>query len=254
MNERLPEAPSSGSTEELEKASIRGFFEERRGGLCVEVGSNESLSVSSQSWHLEDRLDWKCILVEPNPELARAAREARPRASVYECACVGPHEVGSRQFFIPISDRGEVASHASLQKNADDHHYERHRSITVEARTLDQIIESAGAQSVDFLSVDVEGTELQVLEGFDFSKYRPELILLEDKHLYLNKHRYLKKQGYRLVRRLNRNCWYVPTETLTPRAPTRETLRLLKRMYLSIWLKKLRYAIEHRSLDPFRVL
>jgi hypothetical protein len=63
---------------------------------------------------------------------------------------------------------------------------------------------------IDLLSIDVEGAEMEVLKGLDFEVYKPKLILLEDKYLYLKKHLYLKKKGYALVRRLNRNCWYIP--------------------------------------------
>jgi hypothetical protein len=33
-----------------------------------------------------------------------------------------------------------------------------------------------------------------------------------------------------------------------------DRFRLLKRMYVSIWFKKIKYAVQHRSLDPFRTL
>ena len=53
---------------------------------------------------------------------------------------------------------------------------------------------------------------MEVLLGLDFNLYQPQLILLEDKHLYLKKHFFLKQKGYKLVQRLNRNCWYIPKE------------------------------------------
>ena len=66
------------------------------------------------------------------------------------------------------------------------------------------------------IKIDVEGAELDVLLGLDFNLYRPKLILLEDKHLYLKKHLLLKSQGYKLVQRLNRNCWYIPKQLKSP--------------------------------------
>jgi FkbM family methyltransferase len=58
----------------------------------------------------------------------------------------------------------------------------------VKADTLTHILQSQAIEKIDFLSIDVEGAEMDVLLGFDFNRYQPQLILLEDKHLYLKKH------------------------------------------------------------------
>ena len=107
---------------------------------------------------------------------------------------------------------------------------------------------------IDFLSIDVEGTEMEVLLGLDFNLYHPKLILLEDKHLYLKKHLFLKKNGYKLVQRLNRNSWYIPKEIKFKSRSFKGKLKLLKRMYLSIWFKKIHYAFTHKTLSPFKTL
>jgi hypothetical protein len=83
--------------------------------------------------------------------------------------------------------------------NIDDVTFKHHKEITVQARTLDSILKEAKVKTIDLLSIDVEGAELEVLLGTDLKKYRPRLILLEDKHLYLTKHRYLNKNGYSLA-------------------------------------------------------
>ena len=80
-------------------------------------------------------------------------------------------------------------------------------------RTLDDIlIEARAPAGFDFLSVDVEGHELEVLSGFDFARWRPRLILLEDHVGNLEKHRFLQAAGYRLIRRFENNGWYVPRD------------------------------------------
>jgi len=64
---------------------------------------------------------------------------------------------------------------------------------------------------IDFLSMDTEGTELDILFGFDLARHRPRLILIEDKLYNLAKHHYLTQRGYRLAKRTMLNNWYVPT-------------------------------------------
>lgn len=243
------------ANEEYEKSQIRQFFHHLQDGVCVEVGANEPVSVCSQSLHLEEKLNWHCVLIEPNPSLAQKAVRLRPKAKVFEVACTCPENIGTMILNIPLDETSqEVTGHASLEKNADEHNYQNHNSIEVKADTLTNVLQAQNIQHIDFLSIDVEGAEMDVLQGLDFSIYQPHLILLEDKHLYLKKHFFLKKQGYKLVRRLNRNCWYIPKATLPPPISVLEKLKLLKRMYISIWFKKIHYSWIHKTLKPFQIL
>jgi len=159
------------------------------------------------------------------------------------------------ELHIPLSNEGEdITGHASLEKNADEHNYKKHKSINVKTETLTNILNQEGVENVDFLSIDVEGTELEVLKGIDLQIFRPKLILLEDKHFYLTKHRFLKKNGYILVQRLNRNCWYIRKGSPLPEVKIKDKLKLMKRLYLSLWINKIKYSIRHKTLKPFKYL
>jgi len=57
--EKQKSISSHDLAEENEKEQIRNYFNNKMNGICVEVGSNEPISVCSQSWHLEDKLNWK---------------------------------------------------------------------------------------------------------------------------------------------------------------------------------------------------
>ena len=233
-----------------EKQQIREFFQNRKGGVFVEVGAHEPTSHESQSWHLEHLLNWKGVLVEPNPQLAEQARHQRPKATVFECACTAPEKAGPLTLYIPLADGNPVTGHASLEKNVDDYDYTRHQAVAVDARTLDDLLEESGLSAIDLLSVDVEGMEMDVMKGFTLRKCRPALILMEDKLLYLEKHRYLKQNGYRLVKRTKQNNWYIPRGSRRPPQSIGEKVRLIKKLYLSIWLRKLKFAVKSRRLEP----
>jgi FkbM family methyltransferase len=68
----------------------------------------------------------------------------------------------------------------------------------VDANTLDRILDSEGIKYVDYVSIDVEGSEIQVLRGFNIKEFKPHLMVIE----YSNKNhrkellRYLKKYDY----------------------------------------------------------
>jgi FkbM family methyltransferase len=236
--------------EQEEKGLIRAYFDGRKNGIFVEVGAHEPVGLSSQSWHLEKKLNWSGLLIEPNPELAKKARLTRPGSTVFEVACTSPKKSGHLTLYIPVKDGSPITSHASVGKNIDDHHYREHVEIRVKARTLDDLLDASHINRIDLLSIDVEGAEMDVLLGLSLDKYRPRLILLEDKHVYLTKHFYLKRKGYVLVKRTKQNCWYVPRGERRPSQTMEQKLRLLKRMYVSIWWKKVRVAFRSRRLAP----
>ena len=240
--------------EAIEKKMIRDYFGDKRGGVFVEVGANDPTSPESQSYHLETNLGWTGLLIEPIPYLAELARQERPQAVVYECACTSPEKVGAMELLIPKFGNELVTGHASLEANIDEHNYHEFEKVRISANTLGDICAKENIQDIDLLSIDVEGAELEVLLGANLQVTRPKLILLEDKHLYLTKHRLLKKSGYALAMRHNRNCWYIRYGESMPKTSLAQDLKLWKRMYVSIWFKKIAYAIRHRTLRSIQTL
>ena len=212
---------------------MRQFFAGRERGFFVEVGANEP-QARSQTWHLE-HAGWDGILIEPQPDLADELRKAR-RAKVFAVACSSPGNAGRTlplHVAGPLSslDRGGMAAGASPG-----------RVIDVPIRTLDDILAEAQAPSpIDFLSIDVEGHELDVLRGFDLARWKPRLILLEDHVTGLAKHRFLTRAGYRLIRRFDNNGWYVPAETETS-VTLPECWEILRKYYLALPFRMLRNA------------
>ena len=228
-------------TDESEQALVRSFFADAS-GFFVEVGANAP-QMRSQSWHLEQR-GWNGVLVEPLPDMAAQLRQAR-RATVFAVACSSPENAGKMLPFHvagPMSslDRGAMAP-GSLPET----------TIEVPTRTLDDILAEAGApQPLDFLSVDVEGHEIEVLRGFSFSRWRPRLILLEDHVNDLRKHNFLKSSGYRLVRRTGHNGWYVP-ENSGVQFGWRDRWDVLRKYYLALPFRILR-DVSRRIRQPFK--
>jgi len=182
---------------------IAAFFGNRK-GYFVEVGANEPRE-RSQTWHLE-QAGWTGVLIEPQPELAAKLRAQRS-AQVFAVACSAPADAGKTlplHVAGPLSalDRDRMAPGASPET-----------VIAVPVRTLDSVLAEAGSPpGFDFLSIDVEGHEIEVLRGFDIERWRPRLILLEDHVGDLSKHRFLTAAGYRIIRRYENNGWYVPRE------------------------------------------
>lgn len=219
---------------------MRAYLGHRPDGFFVEVGANDP-TLLSQTWHLE-QAGWRGLLVEPLPDCAARLREQRPASRVFEVACSAPDKVGQADFHV-------AGMFSSLKKFVDDLDVGYARTVTVRVMTLDQVLAEAGNPRVDFVAMDTEGTELDVLRGFTLEKHRPALLLIEDKVHTLDKHFHLRRHGYRLARRTGFNNWYVPAEAPRPAISAGERWNLVRKMYLGtpsralrLWWKRWRSA------------
>ena len=208
-----------------EQQLVQEFFGGARAGFFVEVGANRPQQ-ESQTWHLE-QLGWTGVLIEPQPNLADDLARKRS-AQVFAVACSSPQNAGRRM-------RLHVAGAlSSLDRDRMAPGAEPERVLDVPVRTLDDIlIEARAPARLDFLSNDVECHELEVLSGFDFTRWQPRLLLLEDHVGNLEKHRFLKAAGYRLIRRFENNGWYVPRHAAVAVAP-RERWEIVRKYYLGL--------------------
>jgi FkbM family methyltransferase len=200
-------------------------------GFFVDVGANHPQH-GSQSWPLEQR-GWSGVVVEPQPHLAEKLRELR-KARVFEVVCSSPRNAG-KTFPFYLADM-----HSSLNPQLVTTSRAPHGTVDVLARTLDDILAEAGApRQIDFVSIDVEGHELDVLAGLDLRRWRCRLILLEDHVTSLAAHRFLVRQNYSLIRRTGLNGWYVPAED-APSLSIGGRWSLMRKYYLGLPVRRLR--------------
>ena len=71
------------------------------------------------------------------------------------------------------------------------------------------ILEEAGVESIDFLAIDTEGWELEVMRGFNSDKYKPKVILLENYFHSQAYTDYMKSIGYILDKNIEYNYIYI---------------------------------------------
>ena len=215
-----------------EMQMVAAFFGDSK-GYFVEVGANEP-RVRSQTWHLE-QAGWTGTLIEPQPDLARELRAMR-MAKVFAVACSGPEHDGGT---LPLHVAGPLSS---LDRSGMAPGANPEQVIQVPIRTLDSVLtEAKTPERFDFLSIDVEGHEIEVLRGFDIARWQPRLILLEDHVADLSKHRYLANAGYRIVRRYENNGWYVPKDSPV-RMQIADAWEIVRKYYLALPIRMLRNA------------
>lgn len=215
------------------------YFGRSRTGVFLEAGANDP-QVLSQTYLLEQQ-GWTGALVEPVPECCERLRAKRPGSKVFQNALGSPGQRGVLRLAIP-DGRSELASGLApdAQPGKDD------RIIEARFITLDEVLEQAGIGRLDYLSLDLEGMELDALMGLDFARHGPRLVVVEDRLDNLSRHRFLRRTGYKLVRRIGSNNWYVPAAERFP-VPAAMRLALLRKLYLSLpfrwfrtWSRRLR--------------
>jgi len=160
-------------------------------GIFIEAGANDGIN-QSNTWHLERRLGWRGLLIEPVPEIADLCR--RFRTSQVECTALGDFEQeGSTvtMHFGGLMTAAEDAEASHMRGGDAQSHaqigigWSGGQSYSFESRVaaLSTLIDRAHLPKVDLLSLDVEGFEVNVLNGIDFARHPIRYILVETSNI-----------------------------------------------------------------------
>lgn len=196
-----------------EDTLLWNFFKRKEKGFYVEVGAFDGIILSNT--YAFESIGWNGILIEANPKKYKECCKNRPHSIVVHAAVGGPGSAGNIEF---SRVNGKGAELLSFLK-ADEGHIKRCiieggtiSKVTVPYRTLDNILDSYCQEKIDFISIDVEGVELDVLQAFDLNRYKPSVIMIENNSLGSDDSikLYLDEKGYKLVHIVECNEFYVP--------------------------------------------
>ncbi|MBP9682970.1 MAG: FkbM family methyltransferase [Bacteriovorax sp.] len=181
-------------------------------GKFVDVGANDGI-IGSMTYELENQ-GWSGILIEPNPKLAQHLKLVRT-SPVFQNA-ISSNE-GELDFYI-VEGPGNLhgLSRFHYTQEFGNHVIKSGGAVhktAVQVRKISNIMnEAENLDHVDFLKIDVEGHEHEVLKSFDFVKFRPALIVTEDNFKDSDKsvRRFLHSKGYAVIARDRINYWFAP--------------------------------------------
>jgi len=165
-------------------------------GFYVEVGAFHPVQFSNT--YLFYRKGWRGIAIDPNQRFAEAFHRRRPGDITVQCAV---DETEGMAAFDIMSELGELDCLHSTNKSSSAE--KPLRSIQVQCRRLGSILDEhlPKGRQIDFLSVDCEHHDLQVLRSNDWTKYRPRVIAVEDWESEATSVicRFLAERNYKLV-------------------------------------------------------
>jgi len=176
-------------------------------GYYVEAGAYDGVTYSN-TYFLE-QIGWTGLLVEPATSAFEKCRAARPRSKVVQ-AVLGSQGVTGTTSFCAVNGPGDVGAYSfgPCSRPAADV-TRRGGSVTIErvpTCSLDDLLSAERPERIDFLSLDVEGAELDVLKGANLQRWRPTIIGIEGDRIDVRK--YLTRLGYERVLRLDGNTYY----------------------------------------------
>lgn len=202
-----------------------------RDGFFFEAGANDPVLLS-QTCFLEEQ-GWRGVLVEPVPSCCEKLIKVRTRSRVFQAALGAPEQRGYLRLRIP---QGVTQLTAALR---DGESCAAGELVEAKLMTISEALDAAGLATLDFLSLDLEGMELNALRGLDFVRHAPRLIIMEDRMEGLAKHRFLVRHGYKIVMRNGSNSWYVPIADPFEVSPGMRW-ELLRKLYLSLPFRRMR--------------
>lgn len=154
-------------------------YQGMREGFFVEVGAYDGIALSN-TYLLETQYAWSGICIEPIPE--KYEKLVKNRKAI--CSNKALYSMSGLEL---VFDNATDAMLSGISSHIDCHKHIVNRSkkqITVETLTLTDLLDQHNAPKfIEYMSLDTEGSELEILRGLDFNRYQFGLIDLETNYV-----------------------------------------------------------------------
>ena len=150
----------------------------KRRGFFVEFGATDGVLLSN-TWLLEKKFDWQGICAEPNPNFFKKLKNNRN--CTVSNACIGRLSGETVEFVFADAYGGQT------RFAAIDQHFEKRKAYVESGQTAtlttislhDFLKENSAPRDIDYISIDIEGAEYDVLRSFPFSEWNIRFFTIE---------------------------------------------------------------------------
>ena len=203
------------------------IFKGKRNGVFVEVGALDGFGASN-TYFFEKERDWSGLLIEPNPiEYNKMDNNERSLSKKENCAISqveqdvnflsigGPCNVlsGILEFYHP-QHMQRVERELDMYKDYPVGHelYSTKEVVKIKSSRLETLFDKYNMKDIDFISIDVEGAELEVLKSINFEKVNITCFLIENNYGLEKETEFLKNNGYKILGNIQWDTLFVKNE------------------------------------------
>jgi FkbM family methyltransferase len=194
-----------------EDAILKGFFKDLEKGFYVDIGANHpTIDSVTKIFYSQG---WRGINIEPNQTLYKLLENDRPEDINLQLG------VSDKAGKLTLREYPVGHGLSTFSKNMQKEYIKHPSKVTeeysdydVEVLPLKDILKKHETKTINFIKIDVEGYEYEVISGNDWEKYRPQVICIEANHIIKDWRPLIKKAGYTLTFFDGLNNYYVANE------------------------------------------
>lgn len=175
----------------------------KRNGVFFDIGANDGVTISN-TLYLERELGWNGVAVEPIPRVFERLKSNRDCHVVNGCVAPKPGKakflevVGGPNMLSTLAIHDVGLTRRRLRKNAQ----RTNATIAeqeVECYSFASLVRKYRIEEIDFLSVDTEGGELEILESIDFDTTPVKFVSVENNYYASSIRRFMERSGFLYV-------------------------------------------------------
>lgn len=198
-------------SQEGEDILLNKIFLNRRFGFYVDIGAHHPVQFSNT--YLFYARGWHGINIDPLPGTKRLFDRRRPRDITIE---IGISSVPGTLPFYEF-DNAVLSTFDTAERDVSlGRGYHLVRALQIAVDRLDSVLDRhlEGDREIDFMSIDVEGHERDVVASNDWKRFRPKILCLEILHVSIGAVErqelttYLKTKGYVFFAKIDNTCFF----------------------------------------------
>jgi FkbM family methyltransferase len=216
------------------------LFKQKMFGNFIDIGAHDGISFSN-SYFFEQSRKWTGICIEPIPEVFEILKKNR-NCTLVNGAISDNHEIIE---FKRMHGYSEMLS--GIVKHRDSKHDERTKNelekyggkeeiIKVQAYTLSELLDMYNISTIDYMSIDIEGGEYEILKTIDFTKTNINCLTVENNYNDTAIRNYMKENDFYFLFCFGADDFYIKKNKFSLITITLN--RAIRKLWWNYWVNK----------------